>query len=714
MEVNFNINDLINELRGIYDNLKYYKSELNRKVRTLNNAYSRKERKFNEFTTYTQKANAAKSVMINSTKQSFREVTQSSVWIDKYFSESQSAIQTILTKAQALGNTQNLTMSQQASLDLLNNFSQQVIQYWNQQKNELKSWKYESLGNFLSEELKKEGEELLTMGELSVKFIAAGSPFEQMINLAREFRSIELSDKETYINLSSMIQSKQTLIESKQFEISALTDLVALANSEISDSQQALQNAISSGESQEVIEQLQKDLEEKQQARDQKLEEINQISSIISTLQEEISSLQKEISNSAAVSWEIRSDIWNKISNKKQVFFEKSQELLQYKSIYMRSPRNQGGGRNINFELLNVILQKITDSPNGFPVYEIRDMLSSLTDKYYFGIFNTVGIINPMIQGYNSEFVRIPSMDNYADDDFNSLRNQQDWNSRQSFVLDSSFYSGVRDILIGLKQMAFYKSCTDELTEQSFEIRYKLDQLNSARDNANLELEGYRIDVANIMDLISEKNTYYSELSSELDSYVQNNKSDSNFLSNIRDMRNQLDAIISDINSLASQQSTLNNRISEVNYHIVINFDNQIIDLTGKLEQIDDEIREMMYQYEQSENQYRYLLNQYLPTESDTIKQSQLFTQMGGIREYWELKGYSNSLGDAPAIFDLKSKFNQRICQDWWAFRNSDFGLLIGILTSNGNSTLADYQTQSMPDNITYKVWELLGFLFQA
>ena len=129
IDLNININDLINELRTIYDDLKYQKSEVNKKIRTLNNAHSRKNRKLNEYENYTQKAENIKSNMIQSARDSYTDITNQSAWIEGGFSSDRKRIETIISKANILSSRGELTMSQQGAIDLFNQFSSEVLQY---------------------------------------------------------------------------------------------------------------------------------------------------------------------------------------------------------------------------------------------------------------------------------------------------------------------------------------------------------------------------------------------------------------------------------------------------------------------------------------------------------------------------------------------------------------------------------------------------------
>ena len=149
---NYNIDDLIQGLRNIYDSMKVEKSKLNNKIRTLNNAVSRKDRKYNEYTSYEAKAARTKENIVTSSKDVYIDITNSSNWINRNLSHYKMEIERLSLNVDILENSGELTKAQKASVNLFKQFSNEVIQYIDNNIYELKNLKYDSLKQFVEVE----------------------------------------------------------------------------------------------------------------------------------------------------------------------------------------------------------------------------------------------------------------------------------------------------------------------------------------------------------------------------------------------------------------------------------------------------------------------------------------------------------------------------------------------------------------------------------
>lgn len=690
IDLNININDLINELRTIYDDLKYQKSEVNKKIRTLNNAHSRKNRKLNEYDNYTQKAENIKSNMIQSARDSYTDITNQSAWIEGSFSSDRKRIETIISKANILSSRGELTMSQEGAIDLFNQFSSEVLQYIDANFSQLKNWKYDDLEAFLKEELEKEGESFINEGTLSTKLTSSiGIPYSNMLSLAGEFKQLKLQEKQKREENDYFLAEKLRIINFKESERQIIENLRSVAQNQLMDATVTLQNAISEGALQEVIEELTKDKADVQEKLDQLIESYQDLTDDLTLLIDEKNDIESKINQWSTYYSSLFSQMSSQITDIFSKFNNDRGELMSdYDSYYRTTGRIMDGDvRNIMLTNTSNIGQFDLDALKDFDVSKLQERNSFTWGRKDYSPAFTLqnSTLRNVVPGFNDQL----------------FTSNQTWLNKNSFTLDYNFYNELKKYLEDLSDIALEKGAIQKLQDMLSDYQYEMNQMYELKQSKISFFDSLNTQILDLKEQEDLLNTQFIGLQDQLNGLDSN---DPDFL-------NQWISIKESMDYKASQAADLNNewhhvleQVSSLNVYIDGVLNPRITDLELAISNIDDEVRQRSSSIRQIEADCKIKMNELFDPEF-----GQILINMGleGVGFYSE--GYSTALSETPFTYEFKSKLRIKITKDWEAFMDSKFGYLTAILV---NPTNPESAFVGQYDQILDKASQFIAFFY--
>jgi chromosome segregation ATPase len=592
--IDLNINDLINELKGIYDTLKYQKSQLNRNIRTLNNAYSRKNRKENEYKTYSERAKNIKENLVSSSKEAYDKVGYFSTELESYFTDVVSDIQSLEGKVDFLKNSGTLTLSQKAAFDTYDRFSSEVKSYISNYKNELKGEKYETLEKFLTDSTGKSplSEEKFGMDIYNKITKVIESMDETLGQLVILGNDSDKKEKMWNVDLGSLYSD----INSDSELLQILENLLSDTNSKLANANVDLQNAIQSEADPAVIKELtevKSKLEEKMKSlsaqKDKTIE-------IISALQTKANSLEEE-------------------RNVYRSYYS-SEYNKYYNDIYqLRSQLNDN-----TYQLYNKYNDYYSNNFGHSPAFEISlAKAQAIANMVGHGsLYNIVGIIDNYKRENSTYTVNNLSLRGYLGFANSDVTNANGWvypseyKNRQSFSLDVDKYSFVQDYFNQLAQYNYQKSSISILNDKLSDARDYLDTFYKQKDSISSDIAKTKTNISEIESKLQTFNDDINRLYNDL--YALDSNSDTYLedwttLKNaIRDNQTKASLIGSDLDNLYQHIGPKGEELS----FIEVTIDNK----ENEISSMDDSIREINNNMLQTESNLDRMLKQYFSVDS--------------------------------------------------------------------------------------------------
>lgn len=690
IDLNININDLITELRTIYNDLKYQKSEVNKKIRTLNNAHSRKNRKLNEYDNYTQKAENIKSNMIQSARDSYTDITNQSAQIEGVFSSDRKRIETIISKANILSSRGELTMSQEGAIDLFNQFSSEVLQYIDANFSQLKNWKYDDLEDFLKEELEKEGESFINEGTLSTKLInSIGIPFERMLSLAGEFKQLKLQEKQKREENDYDLAEKLRIINFKESKRQIIENLRSVAQNQLTDATVALQNAISEGALQEVIEELTEDKAALQEKLDQLIESYQDLTDDLTLLIDEKNDIESKIQQWSTYYSSLFSQMSSQITDIFSKFNSDRSELMSdYDSFYRTT------GRRMDSDVRDIMLTN-TSNTGQFDIYSLKDFNSSKGNERNLFTWGRKDY-SPAFTLQNSTLRNV--VPGFNDQLFTS---NQTWLNKNSFTLDYNFYNELKNYLEDLADIALERGAIQKLQDMLSDYQYEMNQMYEFKQSKIEEIDSKNTQILDLKAQEDLLNTQGLGLQDQLNGLDSN---DPDFLNQWISIKESMDYKASQAADCHNEWNVLIGQVNILSVYIDGVVNPRITDLELVISNIDDEVRQRSSSIREIEADCKIKMNLLFDPEF-----GQILTNMGLEGAGFYSEGSSTALSQTPFNYEFISKLRIKITKNWEAFMDSKFGYLTAILVNPGNpesAFVAQY------DQILDKASQFIAFFY--
>lgn len=691
---NLNIDQLIQELRSVYDGLKMSKSELNKKIRTLNNAVSRKDRKEKEYNSYEAKAAMTKENIVSSSRGAYDDITKNTAELERMFSNYKNEITEITVKVSLLGRSGDLTKAQQASVKLFDQFSGEVIEYFNNNINELKNWKYDSLKKFLKEE-SPEGEfqDVSFYGKIddTLRLVM------EMLNLAGELKSIseeyKKSENESQYKLSNLWNNLKSSEEESQIvekQLSVAQNKLVSANGELEDSIKSEQelskkeqatkaNLDSLDKTSETYEADYADLMDSLKSIKESSEKVRVNIAKWSKVKEEsenkIKSLQKQKAELTAFISKMREEIeaielerrnnndyyGNTIDSKKIMIQSMYNEFLNKRGSVINESSSdymKVRGTRMDWSIISNILEKIGDYGNFEQMYGLSDWTNDM--NYREKNYKSLSFDMNFVDFTNSDLVK--GSDWLKDSVMSSGEFQ--WLNSRSYTLNQNFYRLVIDYLNQLKGISEYKGMADRKNSSIDDLRSELSKILDIKDSKLEEMSMLDNEILAVWEKLqiigSDLDKLYQELN-ELDS------TDINYLDNWKKIKENILSIQQMQGETVTEHGQLNTKRQNVNLYIGVYLDVKISELNDSITSLDNEVRGYYDEVRNLESRAKELLKELDPEDG------RLVNDMAGING--NLYYFNDEFSRV-----LRNKIKDAVAINYDEFVNSNFGFLMECL----------------------------------
>jgi len=714
---NLNIDQLIQELRSVYDGLKMSKSELNKKIRTLNNAVSRKDRKEKEYNSYEAKAGMTKENIVTSSRGAYDDITKNTARLERSFSNYKKEITEIVVKVSLLEKSGDLTKSQQAAVDLFNQFSGEVIEYFDNNINELKNWKYDSLKNFL----KNESPEGQFQDEVSMyeKMDDALGLVNGMLDLSRDLKAINEEynksnnvQKEKLNYLSSNLNSSEEESKIVEYLLSVAQHSLVDTNAELenyirsekqlsikeADTKAALDSLDKTSETYEadyadLIATLTSIKKESEKVRDaikekySKVEESeNKIKSLqkskaeltakISKMREQIESIELEIRNNNDYYGTTRESKMKMIQSMYSEFLNKRSSVINDRFVdYMKL-----NGFRMDWAITSSILSKISDYGNFGPMNDISNWIWEKKDDEK----------NIKSLSFDMNFVDFANRDlvkgsDWLKDEVMSCDVFQ-WINSSSSALNQNFYGRVIEYLNQLIDISEYKGVADR---KNLSIDGFQNELSKILDIKDSKLEEMSMLDNQIIDILEKLQIIDSDLDKLQQELKDLDSTDINYLDNWKKIKENILSTQNDYSETSKVNLELEIEREKINLYIGIYLDEKINTLNSKISSIDDEVRERFAAIRNMESRAKELLQELDPEDG------QLVNNMS------DIKGDLYYFNDEFS-YELVNRIKDAVAINYDNFVSSEFGYLMECLGVN----------LSYIDNVLPKVAEFIIYFY--
>ena len=691
---NLNIDQLIQELRKVYDGLKMSKSELNKKIRTLNNAVSRKDRKEKEYNSYEAKADMTKENIVTSSREAYEDITKNTSRLERMFSNYKNEITEIGVKVSLLERSGDLTKAQQASVKLFDQFSGEVIEYFNNNINELKNWKYDSLKKFLKEE-SPEGEfqdvSFYDKMDDTLRLVM------EMLNLAGELKIIseeyKKDENESQYKLSNLSNNLDSSLEEVQIvenQLSVAESKLVSANGELKDSIKSEQEltkqmmvtkkAIESlDETSETYEDDYANLVAEMASIEESLEKVrvniakwsqvkeeseNKIKSLqkqkailngeISKMKEEIEAIELERGNNNDYYGTTREYKMRMIKSMYSEFLNKRNSVINESSSDYMKVR----GTRMDWSIIFDILGKIGDYGNFRPISDICQSIDNglSSDKNY----KSLSFDMNFVSFANSDLVK--GADWLKDSVMAS--GQFQWLNSTSHGLNQNFYGIVGDYLKELQNISEYKGIAQRKNSSIDDLTIELSKILDIKDSKLEEMSMLDNEILAVWEKIKSLESDLDKLQQELNEL---DSTDINYLDNWKKIKENILSISQIHGETVTDHKQLNTKREKVNGYIGIYLDQKISELNSSISSLDNEVRGYYARVRDLESHAKELLNELDPEDGRLVDS---MTDINGNLYYFNdefSRELTNKIKDAVAI-------------NYDEFVNSNFGYLMECL----------------------------------
>lgn len=694
---NLNIDDLIQELRKVYDGLKMSKSELNKKIRTLNNAVSRKDRKEKEYNSYEAKAVMTKENIVSSSRGAYEDITKHTPRLERMLSDYKNEITEIGVKVSILEKSGDLTKAQQASVNLFKQFSNEVIEYFNNNINELKNWKYDSLKKFLKEE-SPEGEfqdvsfyqkmddtlmlvarMLVLAGELkSISEEAQKSDIESQYKLSNLWNNLKSSEEESQIvekqlsvaqnklvsangELEDSIKSEQELTKQMMDNKEAIESLDETSETYEADYANLVAEMASIKES---LEKVRVNIAKCSQVKEESENQIKWLQKEKAVLTDEISKMKEEIE---AIDLERRNnnDYYDTTRESKMRMIESmySEFLNKRNSVINESSSDymKVHGTRMDWSIISDILEKIGDYGNFGLMYNVSNWTNNMKDNER--NFKSLSFDMNFVDFVNSDLVK--GSDWLKDSVMAS--EQFGWLNSSSYGLNQNFYKIVGDYLNELKNISKYKGMAQRKNSSIDDLRIELSKILDIKDSKLEEMSSLDNEILAVLEkseiIGSDLDKLYQELN-ELDS------TDINYLDNWKKIKENISFIQQIQVETVTDHKQLNTKREKVNLYIGIYLDGKISELNSSISSLDDEVRNLYETIRNLESNAKNLLQELDPEDGRLVDN---MADINGNLYYFNDE-FSR---------ELTNKINTAVAINYDDFVNSNFGYLMECLGVN-------------------------------
>ena len=691
---NLNIDDLIQELRKVYDGLKMSKSELNKKIRTLNNAVSRKDRKEKEYNSYEAKAAMTKENIVTSSRGAYEDITKNTAELERMFSDYKNEIKEITVKVSLLERSGDLTKAQQASVKLFDQFSGEVIEYFNNNINELKNWKYDSLKKFLKEE-SPEGEfqDVSFYGKIddTLRLVM------EMLNLAGELKSISEEYKKSYNesvyklgNLWNNLNSSEEESQIVENQLSVAQNKLVSANGELEDSikseqeltKQMMDNkeAIESlDETSETYEADYANLVAEMASIKESLEKVRVNIAKCSQVKEEsenkIKNLQKQKAELTAFISKNRGQIeaieLELRNNNDYYFTTRESKIKMIESMYSEFLNKRGSvinesssdymkvrGTRMDWSIISDILDLIGNYGNFGPMYNVSSWTYDMKDNER--NFKSLSFDMNFMSFANSDLVK--GSDWLKDSVMAS--EQFGWLNSTSYGLHQNFYKIVVDYLNELKNISEYKGMAQRKNSSIDDLRIELSKILDIKDS-KLEqmsmLDNETLAVWEKLQIIGSDLDKLQQELNELDS------TDINYLDNWKKIKENILSIQQMQGETVTEHGQLNTKRQNVNLYIGVYLDVKISELNESITSLDNEVRGYYETIRNLESNAKNLFQELDPEDGGLVD------NMTRIND--NLYYFNDEFSRV-----LRNKIKDAVAINYDEFVNSNFGFLMECL----------------------------------
>jgi chromosome segregation ATPase len=692
---NLNIDQLIQELRSVYDGLKMSKSELNKKIRTLNNAVSRKDRKEKEYNSYEAKADMTKENIVNSSRGAYDDITKSTANLERNFSSYKNKIKEIVVNVSLLEKSGDLTKAQQASVNLFNQFSIEVIEYFDNNINELKNWKYDSLKKFLKEE-SPEGQ-FQDETFMYEKMNDALGLVNGMLDLSHDLKGIneeynksnnESKDKLDYLwsNLNSseeeskivevLLKVAQNLLDNTNEELEGSIKSGKELSIKEADTKAALDSLDKTSETYEadyadLIDTLRsiKEVSEKVRAAIAKYSKVkeeseNKIKSLqkskaeltaeISKMREQIEAIELEGKNNDFYYQTTRESKMKMIDSMYSEFLNKRSSVIKDSFVdYMKL-----NGLRMDWAITSDILSKISDYGNFEPMNDISNWIGDM--KWDEKNIRSLSFDMNFVDFANRDLVK--GSDWLKDEVMSSGEFQ--WINSSSYALNENFYGRVIEYLNQLRDISEYKGMADRKNSSINKLRSELSKILDIKDSKLEEmsmLDNQIIDIQDKLQIIGSDLDKLQQELNELDS------TDINYLDNWKKIKENILSTKQKQGEAVNEQKEVDHSREKINLYIGIYLDEKINTLNSKISLIDDEVRNMFVEIRNLESSAKESLQELDPEDG------QLVNNMS------DIKGDLYYFNDEFS-YELVNKIKNSVAINYDEFVSSNFGFLIECL----------------------------------
>ena len=694
---NLNIDDLIQELRKVYDGLKMSKSELNKKIRTLNNAVSRKDRKEKEYNSYEAKAAMTKENIVTSSRGAYEDITKNTAELERMFSDYKNEITEIGVKVSLLGRSGDLTKAQQASVKLFNQFSDEVIEYFNNNINELKNWKYDSLKKFLKEE-SPEGEfqDVSFYGKIDDTLRLV----REMLNLAGELKSIseeyKKGENESQYKLSNLYNNLDSSLEEVQIvenQLSVAENKLVSANEELEgsikseqeltkqmmDNKEAIESLDETSETYEddyanlvaemasIKESLEKVRVNIAKWSKVKEESENKIKSLqkqkaeltaeISKMKEEIEAIELERRNNNDYYDTTRESKMRMIESMYSEFLNKRGSVINESSSDYMKVR----GTRMDWSIISDILEKIGDYGNFEPMYNVSSWTYDMKDNER--NFKSLSFDMNFVHFTNSDLVK---GSDYLKDSVMASE-QFGWLNSTSYGLNQNFYKIVGDYLNELKNISEYKGMASIKNSSIDDLRIELSKILDIKDSKLEEMSMLDNEILAVWEKLQIIGSDFDKLQQELNEL---DSTDINYLDNWKKIKENILSISQIQGETVTEHGQLNTKRDKVSSYIGVYLDGKISELNDSITSLDNEVRNLYDEVRKMESLAKELLKELDPEDGRLVN------------DMADINGNLYYFNDEFSRV-LRNKIKDAVAINYDEFVNSNFGYLMECLGVN-------------------------------
>lgn len=691
---NLNIDQLIQELRSVYDGLKMSKSELNKKIRTLNNAVSRKDRKEKEYNSYEAKAAMTKENIVTSSRGAYEDITKHTSRLERMFSDYKNEIKEITVKVSLLERSGDLTKAQQASVNLFDQFSGEVIEYFNNNINELKNWKYDSLKKFLKEE-SPEGEfqDVSFYDKMDDTLMLVA----HMLELAGELKSISEEYKKDENESDYKLKNLYNNFDSSFEEVSIVENQLSVAQNKLASTNEELEGSIKSEQEltkqmmdnkeaiesldetsetyeadyanlvaemasiKESLEKVRVNIAKWSQVKEESENKIKSLQKQKAELTAEISKMKEEIE---AIELERRNnnDYYGTTIDSKKIMIQSmySEFLNKRNSVINESSSDymKIRGNRMDWSIISDILGKIGDYGNFNKLYNVSDWTNDMIDNER--NFKSLSFDMNFVSFANSDLVK---GSDWLKDELRSSE-QFGWLNSSSYGLNQNFYRIVGDYLNELKNISEYKGMADRKNSSIDDLRIELSKILDIKDSKLEEMSMLDNEILAVWEKLQNLGSDIDKLQQELNEL---DSTDINYLDNWKKIKENISSISQMQGETFTDQHQLNTKREKVNLYIGIYLDKKISELNDSIAYLDNEVRGYYDEVRNLESRAKELLKELDPEDGRLVDN---MTDINGNLYYFNdefSRELTNKIKDAVAI-------------NYDEFVNSNFGYLMECL----------------------------------